>query len=364
MIYLDYNATAPIRPEIISLVTDVMSMTGNASSVHQHGRSARRHIEQARNKIADCLGVYAAQIVFTSGGTESNNAVLSGQDWDVVLTPATEHDAVLQAKAPLELLPVDVNGIVKFDVLEALLKKHQGQKILVSVMYGNNETGVIQPLKEIADLARTYGAMFHSDAVQILGKKSIDYDAIQPDFLSFSSHKLGGPQGVGAIIVKNRVTLQAWVKGGGQEQRRRSGTENVAGIAGFGEACKMAYDEMTDLHPKLTSWRKEAENRLVKSGALIFGDKSDRLGHVINLAMPKVRSQTQLMSFDLEKISISTGSACSSGKVKSSHVLAAMGVAPEIAECAIRMSMGWNTKKDDVDAFCSAWEKIYQKASR
>lgn len=361
MTYLDYNATAPIRPEVIAHVMEVMQTTGNASSVHQNGRQARRYVEQARNVIADHIGIYAAQIVFTSGGTEGNNTILSGQNWDAVLTTGCEHDAVLQSVAPLEFIPVDENGIIKLDLLKARLKALQGKKVLVSVMYVNNETGVCQPIAEIVKIVREYGAMFHSDAVQALGKIDLEYQNIQPDFLTVSAHKLGGPQGVGALIVKNKVSLASWLKGGGQEQRRRAGTENVAGIAGFGTACALAYAEMQERAALYTQWRDQAEQFLKQQGAIIFGDKVMRAPHVSNIAMPNVRSQTQLMSFDLDKISISTGSACSSGKVKSSHVLEAMSVPTDLAECAIRMSMGWQSTQQDIEAFSASWLKISQR---
>jgi len=359
-IYLDHNATTPIRPEALEAVTRVVAMLGNPSSVHQFGRDVRRHIEDAREALAALVHAEPADVIFTSCGTEANNLALQGVGRDRVFVSAVEHVSVLEAREGVIQIPVDENGIVDCTALEALLAEGTAPA-LVSVMFANNETGVLQPIEDIAAIAKQHDALVHCDAVQGAGKVPININALGVDMVSLSSHKIGGPQGAGALIVQDTVGLGAIIHGGGQERRHRGGTENAASIAGFGVAaqyaanCKDEAARLGDLQQDL-----EVRARAVLSETQIFGEAVARLTNTTCLTMPNVSSETQVMALDLAGVAVSAGAACSSGKVGASHVLEAMGVG-EAAGDAIRVSLGWTTTTDDIERFISAWSALFQR---
>ncbi len=357
-VYLDYNATVPIRPEAAAAVAGALELCGNASSVHGFGRLARRCIETARDQVAALIAARPEQVVFTSGGTEANNLALTGTDRTRLIVSAGEHDSVLKAAPQAERIPLDSGGRVDLDALSALLTADT-RPALVSVMLANNETGVIQPLAEVAALTRAHDALLHVDAVQAAGKIPIDRQSAPADLLSLSAHKLGGPQGVGALMVVDRVVLKPLIAGGGQERARRAGTENLPGIAGFGAAAEAACAALADAG-RLTAMRDRLEQGLCASAPdiRIFGAGAERLANTSCFATPGLPAETQVMSLDLAGIAVSAGSACSSGKVRPSHVLLAMGASAEEAGSAIRVSLGWQSGTNDVERFLKAWKAI------
>lgn len=348
--YLDHNATSPLRPAAKAAMLAAMDLCGNASSIHSEGRAARHLLDEARDSVARAAGVIAPMVVFTSGGSEANNLAIRGTPAERLLVSAIEHPSVIEAaKAsgkPLDLIPVTSDGTIDLLALERMLP---GPKALVSVMLANNETGVIQPLNEVVKLAHSHGALVHSDAVQALGKIPVNFGLLGVDLMTLSAHKPGGPQGVGALIVRDGLALHPLIHGGGQESRRRAGTENLASIAGFAAITHEPVNDNSILRDKLEA---------ALEGAVIFGRKSPRLPNTTCFAHPGMDAATLIMAFDLEGVALSSGSACSSGKVAKSHVLAALGVAPEISRAAIRVSLGWTTTSADVDHFIAAWRKI------
>jgi len=358
-IYLDYNATAPVRPEAARAAGDAMTAVGNASSVHRFGRDARRRVEHAREQVAGLVGATPAQVVFTAGGTEANNLALGAHAGRRVLVAAVEHDSVLRTLPDAEVLPVDADGRVDLDALRGMLAA-EPSPALISVMLANNETGVIQPVAEIAALAREHGARVHCDAVQAAGKIPVDVGALDVDLLTLSAHKLGGPQGAGALVVTDDRPLMPHMRGGGQERGYRAGTENVPAIAGFGVAAGMALAERDHMRT-LGDWRArlEAEAAAHAPDVVIHGAGAPRLPNTTCIGLPGVAAETQLMKLDLAGIAVSSGSACSSGKVHDSHVLTAMGAAEP--GTAIRVSMGWNTRAADLDRFLEVWSRLAAK---
>jgi cysteine desulfurase len=362
MVYLDYNATAPVRPEVIEAVLAAMSAPGNASSVHRAGRQARRAIDVAREAVAALVGVGADAVVFTSGGTEANNQAI-GSASGMVLVSSIEHECVLAAAGDAPRLAVDAAGRSDLAALEEQLRTLR--PALVSIMLANNETGVVQPVAEAAAMARRYGALSHCDAVQAAGKLEVDVAELGVDLLSISAHKLGGPQGVGALVLGPGIEPRALLRGGAQESRRRPGTENLPGIVGFGRAAELELADHS-WRARVGSLRDRMETEILALAphARIFGCEASRLPNTSCLAMPGVSNEVQLIAFDLEGIAVSTGSACSSGKVGPSHVLAAMGVAPQEAACAIRVSLGWASVSDDIERFVGAWKRLFCRAGR
>lgn len=370
--YLDYNATAPIRPEAAEAVARASLLAGNPSSVHAEGRAARAEIEAARDKVARLVGADPRNVIFTSGGTEAANAVLApglrrrGAAGAVrLLAGAGEHPCVLDghrfASEAFERIPLDSDGVVDLSWLAARLRRGAGEGVLVSIQAANNETGVLQPVAEAARLVREHGGLLHTDAVQAAGKIPLAMSALGADALTLSAHKLGGPKGVGAVVLaSDEVELDRLVRGGGQERGRRAGTENVAGIVGFGAAAEIAARELEPEGQRLCRLRDacEAELRRIAPEAVIFGASVERLPNTLAFAIPGVRAETALIRFDLEGVGLSSGSACSSGKVKLSHVLEAMGVPRPLAEGAMRVSLGWNSTEADVKAFAAACEKL------
>jgi cysteine desulfurase len=357
--YLDYNATAPVRPEVADAVAAALGQTGNPSSVHQAGRAARRVLERARESVAALVSAPPAAVVFTSGGTEANNQALQS----VIgprLVSAIEHDSVLAAAPEAVRIAVDRQGVIDLGKLAEQLET--ARPALVSVMLANNETGVLQPIGEVVAATRRHGALVHCDAVQAAGKIPIDVKELGVEFMTLSAHKLGGPQGVGALVFGPGVEPKALLGGGAQERRWRPGTENLPGIVGFGRACELAMADL-DWPARVGSLRDrlEAEIRAMAPEARVLGAGAPRLANTSCLTMPGVASQIQLIELDLAGIAVSAGSACSSGKIGPSHVLAAMGVAPEEAQSAIRVSLGWASTEADVDRLVAAWGRLYAR---
>ncbi|QJE72496.1 cysteine desulfurase [Aerophototrophica crusticola] len=354
-IYLDWNATAPLRPEARAALVASLDLPGNPSSVHGFGRRARRVVEDARARVAALVNVPPSQVVFTASGTEANNLALRATGVARRLVLATEHASVLEARPDVEVVPVHPDGLVDLDALARLLAGGPGPA-LVSVQAANNETGVIQPLGDVAALARAHGAFLHSDGVQVAGRLPLDLMALGVDLFTLSAHKIGGPQGVGALVAAPRVGLEPILRGGGQERRQRAGTENVAGIAGFGAAAEAAMHDL-DAYARLADLRDRLEERLLEAvpEAVIFGRSAARLPNTTCVALPGIPAETQLMRFDLAGIAVSSGAACSSGKVKASHVLTAMGAGANLAGSAIRVSLGWTTTEAELDRFASTW---------
>ncbi len=355
--YLDYNATAPVRPEVATAMTSALDLCGNASSVHRFGRLARRAVEDAREAIAVAVDASAAEVVFTSGGTEANNLALRSTDRPVLIS-AVEHDSVRAARDDATVIRVDSDGLVDLQHLEELLAAAKAPA-LVSVMLANNETGVVQSLGDVVALARRFGAVVHCDAVQALGKIPLSFAALDLDMMSLSAHKLGGPQGVGALVLRDGIDLMPILRGGGQERSRRAGTENIAGISGFGVAAKLAKPAIADA-PALAQLRDDIEARVqaVAPDAIIYGAGAPRLPNTSCIGLPGVSNEVQVMALDLSGIAVSAGSACSSGKLTPSHVLQAMGADDDAAASAIRVSLGWQSTAADCDRFVEAWTTL------
>ncbi|MDF2367467.1 cysteine desulfurase family protein [Sneathiella sp.] len=362
-VYLDFNATAPIRPEVVTAMVAMMEQGGNPSSVHQAGRTARNRVEEARSLLAHLLGCKAPEIVFTSGGTEANNFALSAFPDRPLFISAGEHDSVLAAAGPAIRLPLKSDGLLDLAALETQLSE-AGQGALVSIMLANNETGVIQPIAEIAALVQGKGGIFHCDAIQAVGKIPLDFAALGVDMMSVSAHKFGGPQGIGALVIRDGLAVPPLLKGGGQELGRRAGTENVAGIVGMGTAARSAMEGLEG-YTAIANLRDSMEARLLEISpeSHIYGRNAPRLPNTTTISMPGVASELQVMSLDLDGIAVSAGSACSSGKVKASHVLTAMGASAEEAGAAIRISLGWSTTPDDIDRLVESWARLYRRKS-
>lgn len=363
-IYLDHNATTPIKPAVREAMLHALDLPGNASAVHKAGRSARRLLEEAREAILKTFNLAPRDVVvFTSGATEANNLALRGAGVERLIVSAIEHPSVLEAARAsgldLDIIPVLPSGVIDLAALEKLLYGNTRQTV-VSVMLVNNETGVIQSLPEVVKLARQHGALVHTDAVQAVGRMMVDVQALGVDFLSLSGHKIGGPQGVGAMIVANCNAIKPLMYGGNQEKNLRAGTENIAGIAGL-SAALMALD--IPAFEKLAQLRDQLEQKLtaIDPAITIFGKDAPRVGNTTMFALQGVASETQLIALDLAGICVSNGSACSSGTVKASHVLRAMGVAESLAQCSLRISLGWNSSQGDIDAFVAAWEKMHAR---
>lgn len=351
-IYLDWNATAPITAAAIEAMRAAAENWANPSSVHADGRRAKGTLEDCRERVAAGLGALPQQVIFTSGGTEALALALCGIAASRRIVAATEHAAVFAAAPDAAIVPVDASGVIDLAALDAMLV----EGALVAVMHANNETGVLQPIDAVLELTRAKGALLLVDAVQTAGKMKLP----AADFVAVSAHKLGGPPGVGALISRCSETLAPVQKGGGQERGLRGGTENLPGIAGFATALESrGADHAWTGRAGLL--RARLETRLLAAGAEIFGAEAERLPTTSMLRMPGLPAAMQLIQFDLAGISVSSGSACSSGKVGKSHVLAAMGIDDHAAGEAVRVSLGWTTTKVDIDAFCDAWERIAER---
>jgi cysteine desulfurase len=362
--YLDCNASVPLRREARAAMLTVLDVAGNPSSVHAEGRHARAVVEAAREQVALLVNANPSEVIFTSGATEANNWVLAA-GWNAIAVAGIEHDSVTAPVAASGAerieLSVATNGVAELDGLsEALAASAEASKrTLLTLMMANNETGVIQPVAEAAALAREHGVMVHTDAVQAPGRIPVDFAALGLDALSLSSHKLGGPRGVGALVVRDGVELPALIKGGGQERRRRGGTENISGIAGFGAAAEAVANEQ-DAAQHMAKLRDRLEDgvRRATPAAVIIGKDAPRLANTAYIAVPGKLAETLVIKLDLEGIAVSAGAACSSGKVGASHVLEAMNLGSEIARSAVRVSIGPQTHDDDIAAFLAVWEMV------
>ncbi|MGL5785049.1 MAG: cysteine desulfurase family protein [Alphaproteobacteria bacterium] len=365
-VYLDANATSPLRPGALAAMCHVFGKSGNPASVHQFGREARRILEDARQTLAQTIQAEAQDIIFTSGGTEANYLALRGLSQTIsgILVGATEHESVLGNVPTANLLPVDHHGRLDFAAVETLLQQ-QKAPALVSVMLAHNETGVLQDIPRLAKLVHHYNSFLHTDAAQALGKVPVSFKELGVDLMSLSAHKLGGPPGIGALVVGARVPLKGILKGGGQEQGLRPGMQSVALAAGFAAALLEAEDERRTLAQQHQIWLREmeAELKVFCPNLLIIGEQSPRLPHVSCLVMPGVPSAVQVMRFDLEGVAVSAGSACSSGKITPSRTLSRMGLPEDVVKSAIRVSLGWHNKREDLMRFTSLWKKLYQELS-
>jgi cysteine desulfurase len=356
-LYLDYNATAPLLPEVRSAMAEALALTGNPSSIHGAGRNARKHVEHAREQIAKLVNCDPTHVTFTSGATESNNWVLFGAPVKRILVSAIEHPSLLDAakeKNNVDIIPVTKDGVIDTAALDKMLAQSD-EKTLVCTMWVNNETGVIQPIAQIAETCAKHGALLHVDAVQAAGRLPIDLKKIKIDYLALSAHKMGGPAGIGALIYDHDTTLAKFIHGGGQERRRRAGTENTLGIIGFGIASEVAQGTQKN-YAKLGQWRDTMETHLKSAlpGLVIVGENAPRVGNTSQIILPGVTSEKQLMALDLAGVHVSSGSACSSGSVKPSHVLLAMGIPESMAACAIRVSTGPFSCEKDLQSFGKA----------
>ena len=366
-VYFDWNATAPLRPEARAAMLAALDAPQNASSVHAEGRTARGIVEEARRKVAALAGAEPSNVIFTSGATEANMLALTPALGGVprrerLFVSAIEHPSVRSggrfAADAIEEVSVTATGVIDLDALKQTVTRFEHP--LVSVMLANNETGVVQPIRAVAELVHAAGGILHVDAVQGAGRMPVDMAALGADLLSLSSHKIGGPQGAGALIRRTGLSPEPLIKGGGQERGFRAGTENVAAIAGFGAAAEAAANSLTTEPARVAALRDrlESELRSTTPDLVIFAAGIGRLPNTSLVAVPGTKAETALIAFDLKGIALSSGSACSSGKVQPSHVLAAMGVEPALARAALRISLGWETIETDLDLCLNAWKQV------
>jgi len=370
--YFDWNATAPLRQAARQALQDALAVPGNPSSVHAEGRTARRLVEEAREQVAALVGGRRADVIFTSSGTEANALALTPaietegekRPRDRLFISAIEHSSVRAGgrfpREAIEDVPVDAEGRLNLPALALALTR--ASRPLVSVMFANNETGVIQPVAEAASLVHAAGGLLHVDAVQAAGRVPCDIGALGADLVTLSAHKIGGPKGVGALIrARDDIHFpDPLIRGGGQERGMRAGTENVAGIAAFGAAAAVARAQQADEAAAMLALRNrlEAGLKAITPQAVIFGEEAERLPNTTLFALPGMRAETAVIAFDLEGIAVSSGAACSSGKVQPSHVLAAMGVSPASTQAAVRVSLGWETTERDIERLLNAWRKL------
>lgn len=370
-VYLDYNASAPLHQDVWAVMEPVLKDTNgayNASAVHHYGRAGRKIVEDARRHVARLVGADVNQVIFNSGATEGNNTVLRhfAETYadEVILVSSIEHPSVLEgleARGRIKFVPVDGDGRILLDVLEDMLSGADKVSLL-SCMMVNNESGVIQDIAALSALAHRHGALFHCDATQGGGRILVDMKALGIDFLTLSSHKIGGPQGVGALVLGLCGQTPKLLFGGGQEKSTRAGTENVAGIAGFGAAAQIAHEGLA-VYQNLAVLRDrlEVELKHISPEVIIHSKSAPRVVNTCFFSLAGANAQSMLMALDLEGVAVSNGSACSSGSVKPSATLIAMGQSAEIASSALRVSIGWDTNDGDIDAFLSAWTKIYNR---
>jgi cysteine desulfurase len=371
-VYFDWNATTPLREAARQALQDALAVPGNPSSVHAEGRAARRLVEDARERVARLAGARPADVIFTSSGTEANALALTPdietadekRPRDRLFMSAIEHASVRTGgrfpRAAVEDLPVDADG--RLDLAGLAQSLARASRPLVSIMLANNETGVVQPVAEAAALAHAAGGLLHVDAVQAAGRIACDIDTLGADLLTLSAHKIGGPKGVGALIRSGEDIHFAdpLIRGGGQERGMRAGTENVAGIAAFGAAAAASLTRRAEEAAAMLNQRNrlEAGLKAITPQAIIFGESTERLPNTTLFALPGMKAETGVIAFDLEGVAVSSGSACSSGKVQPSHVLAAMGVSPALVQGAVRASLGWETTERDIERFLEAWRKL------
>lgn len=369
-IYFDHNASAPLRDEAREAMIAALEAGANPSSVHAEGRAGRRLIEDAREEVAALVGATPAEVVFTSGASEANNWVMAA-GWQRIHVYGFEHESVLApiraSGAEIEELPVERDGAADLGEFarRVLNAETLPPRTLLTLQMANSETGVVQDVAAAAAFAREQGIAVHTDAVQAAGRLAVDFHDLNVDYLTISSHKLGGPMGVGALVIRDGLMVPSLIKGGGQERRRRAGTENVAAIAGFGAAARVARGEVADmtglgqLRDRLAAGIAE-----IVPDSVVIAEQSQRLANTLSVALPGELAETSVIKLDLAGIAVSVGSACSSGKVGASHVLAAMGVDERLARSTIRLSLGWSTTVDDVEAFLERLARLRATGSR
>lgn len=367
-IYFDHNATTPIDPLVLEAMLPYLTTHyGNASSPHTYGRMARQAIDNAREQVADCVNVHPSQVIFTSGGTEANNLFIKGFAQTIkagqILYSAGEHPCVAKTAQSLEAvgwnvksIPLTNQGEIHFDELQKLINPFTR---IVSIMLAHNETGVINPVSLISENARQTGAWIHTDAVQALGKIKIDFKALNVNAMSLSSHKIYGPKGVGALILDKRLELNPLFHGGGHERNMRSGTENLANIVGFGKACELiSYKNYHKINDDLLNYRHQIESKVKSLGGVVFSENAEnRLANTIYFAFPNIDGETLVIELDKAGFAVASGSACSSSTRKSSATLSAMHIDSDLAQGAIRVSLGKNNSQQDVSDFLLALDK-------
>jgi len=363
-VYLDYNASGLVRPTVQAVMTAALADNGNPSAIHAAGRRARARIETARQDVAALVGADPAAVVFSSGGTESNAQAIASalaDGCERLIVGATEHPCIVETARvsgrPVEILGVDENGVIRLADLERILAN--GPRAVVAIHHANNESGVIQPIAEAAALVRAANGWLHVDVVQSAGKIPVDIDDLGAHTVALSAHKLGGPQGVGALIHARGVNLTKWMQGASQERGLRGGTENVPGIAGFGESAKQAKAEV-DGGMDHSAWRDAAAEKVKAAGATVIGENVPRLPNTLFMVVPDWLSTQQLILLDLKGVMVSAGSACSSGKVKPSPALTAMGMG-DLSQGMLRVSGGWGTEESDWTQFAQAWVAEYSR---
>jgi len=372
-VYFDHNATTALDPRVLAAMLPALQIAqGNPTSRHSYGRSARHAIDHAREQVAAAVGAHPSQVIFTSGGTESDNFAIQGiaaaQTPAQLIVSSIEHPAVSRPAMALQgrgwkvaSIRAGNDGKIQLDKLESALKQ---KTALVSVMMANNETGVLQDIPAIAGLARQHVALLHTDAVQALGKIALDFHASGVHAMSLSGHKIGGPQGVGALVIDKRVDLRPLLYGGGQEKGLRSGTENIAAIVGFGLACELAVRELEARSKHCRSLRERLETGLQSLGAVIFGREAERLPNTSFFAFPDIEGETLVMALDRKGYAVASGSACSSDSTEPSHVLMAMGIAPGIARGAVRVSFGHTNTGAEVDGLLAVLQEELSRMKR
>jgi cysteine desulfurase len=369
-VFLDHNSTTALKPQVLEAMLPWLTQaTGNPTSRHVYGRNAREAMELARKQIAECVGVQASQVVFTSGGTEANNFAIKGITANLgpsqLLISAIEHPCVTRPAQSLawhdwkvSQLGVNSQGVIDLTQAEQALSTRTG---LVSAMLANNETGAIQPIAELAQLAKAHGALLHTDAVQAFGKITVDMHALGMHAMTISSHKIGGPIGVGALILDKRVDIAPLLHGGGQERGLRSGTENVAGIVGFARACQLAMETLDARHTVVQALRDQLETGLNKLSATIFASQAERLPNTSFFAITNIEGETLVTALDKAGFAVASGSACSSDSTEPSHVLLAMGITPDLARGAVRVSLSDSNTSEEITQFLAALQQQVQR---
>ena len=364
-IFFDNNATTKIADEVLQAMIEAYKQPLNASSIHHFGRFANKIVNQSRGYIQNLLNAHNYQIIFTSGGTESNNLALFGFKNYFLISSVIEHPSIYKIidEQGGVLIKVNNDGIVDIIDLEAQIKSLNSKDFIVSIMLANNETGALQPIKEIAKIVHSYGGLIHSDIIQAVGKIDIDLEDLNIDLASISAHKINGPQGVGALLVRKGIDISPITFGGAGEGGKRPGTLNVAGVVGFGEACRIAADKISKYQElaKLRDYLEESLIKIAGDDVVVFSKNVARLPNTSFFATKGIDNQTQLIDFDLNGIAASIGSACSSGSSKPSRVLKAMEVADDLAKNVIRVSMGLENTTEQVERFIEIWKNLYQR---
>lgn len=366
IIYFDNNATTKVSKQVLEKMNEVYNFPLNSSATHQFGRMGNAIIEEARKNLTNLLNAKSYEVIFNSGATEASNTLIFGSDVEIILISKIEHAAVFNCRpSDKKIIEIETleNGTIDLADFQKKLAEISTSNFLVSVMLANNETGAIQPIEEITKLTHQKGGLMHSDIVQAVGKIEIDLEKLNVDFASVSAHKLHGPQGVGALLMRKGLGIKPLIIGGKQEKSRRAGTTNVAGIAGFGEACKTAKEKISD-YKKTKDLRDFLESEIKKiagNNIEIFAEKAERLPNTSQSAIRNSDSQTQLINFDLNGICVSAGSACSSGTIVESRILKSMNVDPSFSSSAIRVSLSPENTRDEVEKFIKIWVDFYQK---